>query len=224
MHPAKEVGGDFYDFYFVDHDNLAVVIADVSGKGIPAALFMVITKTLIRNCSAGKSPKSIVEEVNNRLCKNNDANMFVSALIGFYNIPSGRLVFVNAGFNPPLIKKSGKDYEFLRTKPCLVMSYMANAEYKEEEVTLEPGDVICLYTDGVTEAMNAKREIFSESCLLEFMKKYRDRPPKDLISALKQEIDNFEGEAEQTDDITMLALKIEHYGTEEIQEPVLEEL
>jgi len=112
MVPAREVGGDFYDFFFVDKDNLAVIIADVSGKGVPAALFMVITRTLIKNCSFCKSPKNVLESVNKKLCENNEAGMFVTAFLGFYNIPSGKFTFVNAGHNPPLVRKRGKSFEF----------------------------------------------------------------------------------------------------------------
>jgi sigma-B regulation protein RsbU (phosphoserine phosphatase) len=185
---------------------------------------MVITKTLIRNCSTSKSPKVILETVNNKLCENNETNMFVSALMGFYNIKSGKFVFVSAGHNPPLVKRGGKDYEFLRNEPCLVLGCMENAVYNEEEIMLEPGDAIYLYTDGVTEAMNANRDLFSEELLLEVMKKYKDSPPRELLFALKQEIDDFAGDAEQADDITMLALKVECFAKEEFLESVLEEL
>jgi sigma-B regulation protein RsbU (phosphoserine phosphatase) len=208
MLPAKEVGGDFYDFYFIDKDNLAVVIADVSGKGVPAALFMMITKTLIKNCSFCKSPKNIFESVNNKLCENNNADMFVTAFIGFYNIPSGRFVFVNAGHNPPLVKKHGSGYEFLETEPGFVLAWMKNAEYKEKEIFLEPGDLLFLYTDGVTEAMNQRKELFGEQRLLAALNGNSDSAPKDLLPAVKREVDNFAGGTEQADDITMLALKV----------------
>jgi sigma-B regulation protein RsbU (phosphoserine phosphatase) len=208
MLPAKEVGGDFYDFYFIDKDNLAVVIADVSGKGVPAALFMMITKTLIKNCSFCKSPKNVLESVNSKLCENNKADMFVTAFMGFYNIPSGRFSFINAGHNPPLVKKHGNGYEFLETEPCFVLAWMKDAKYKEKEIILESGDVLYLYTDGVTEAMNGKKELFGEERLLAALNANRDSPPKDLLSAVKREVDNFSDGTEQADDITMLALKV----------------
>jgi len=208
MLPAKEVGGDFYDFYFADKDNLALVIADVSGKGVPAALFMVITKTLIENFSFCKSPKDVMESVNNKLCENNEADMFVTAFMGFYNIASGRFVYVNAGHNPPLVKKHGSGYEFLETEPGFVLAWMKNSTYKEKEISLEAGDVLYLYTDGVTEAMNGKRELFGEQRLLDALNANRDSPPKDLLLAVKREVDNFADGTEQADDITMLALKI----------------
>jgi sigma-B regulation protein RsbU (phosphoserine phosphatase) len=208
MLPAKEVGGDFYDFYFIDENNLAVVIADVSGKGIPAALFMIIAKTLIKNCSSCRTPKSIFESVNNKLCENNDTGMFVTAFIGFYNIVTGRFVYVSAGHNPPLVRKSGGDFEFLKTEPGLILAWKKGVEYKEIDTTLEPGDTLYLYTDGVTEAMNADQDLFSEQRLHNALNTYKDHMPEELISAIKQEIDSFTCGAEQADDITMLALKV----------------
>jgi sigma-B regulation protein RsbU (phosphoserine phosphatase) len=222
MLPAKEIGGDFYDFHLIDNNNLVIVIADVSGKGIPAALFMVITKTLIRNCTTCKSPKGVFEIVNNKLCQNNEANMFVTALMGYYNIPSGKFVYANAGHNPPLVKKSGKGYEFLRKKPCIVLGFLENAQYSEEEIILEPGEAIFLYTDGVTEALNAKGEFYTEPRLFEALKKHKDCPPRELLSVIKQDIDNFAGGAEQADDITMLALEVSRYDS--LSHPVMKEL
>jgi len=208
MLPAKEVGGDFYDFYFADKDNLAVVIADVSGKGVPAALFMVITKTLIENFSFCKNPKEVMESVNCKLCEKNEADMFVTAFMGFYNISSGRFTYVNAGHNPPLVKKYGSGYEYLDTEPGHVLAWMKNIKYSEKEIRLEPGDVLYLYTDGVTEAMNRKKEFFGEQRLRDALNANKDSPPKELLYAVKQEIDNFADGTEQSDDITMLALKI----------------
>ena len=207
MLPAKEVGGDFYDFYFIDRNNLAVVIADVSGKGVPAALFMVITRTLIKNCSFCKSPKAVFESVNKKLCENNETGMFVTSFIGIYNIPSGRFAYVNAGHNPPLVKKRGKDYEFLKSEPCLVLAFMKDAKYREEVIFLESGDSLYMYTDGVTEAMNHNKDLFGEKRLLDSLNKYRDSPPKELLRAVKREVDDFTSGAEQADDITMLAIK-----------------
>ncbi|MDR0444269.1 MAG: SpoIIE family protein phosphatase [Treponema sp.] len=208
MVPAKEVGGDFYDFYFVDKDNLAVVIADVSGKGVPAALFMVITKTLIKNCSSCKNPRGVFETVNNKLCESNETGMFVTAFMGLYNIPTGRFMFVNAGHNPPLLKKRNGGFQFLRAKPCLVLAWMKGVKYIQEEIFLERGDVLYLYTDGVTEAMNKDNVLFSEARLLEAANRNLDCTPEGLISAIKREVNVFSDGCEQADDITMLALKI----------------
>ena len=207
MLPAKEVGGDFYDFFMVDEDTLAVVIADVSGKGVPAALFMVIAKTLIKNNSQyGQSPKEVFETVNNMLCENNDAGMFVTAFMGYLDIPSGKLTFVNAGHNPPLYKKGG-EFRWLETKRGFVLAGMEDMFYKQGEIYLEPGDKLFLYTDGVTEAVNNEQELFSDPRLLETINNYTDAPLKELVVSLKREIDNFAEGAEQADDITMLILK-----------------
>jgi len=208
MLPAKEVGGDFYDFYFIDNDNLAVVIADVSGKGVPAALFMVITRTMIKDSTPGKNPKNIFESVNKKLCEGNKADMFVTAFMGVYNISSGKFTYVNAGHNPPLIKKHGGDFTFLETDPCFVLAWMKTSEYKETEIKLEPGDVLYLYTDGVTEAMNCKKELFGEQRLLAALNANKDSDSYGLLAAVKKEVDNFADGTEQADDITMLALKI----------------
>jgi sigma-B regulation protein RsbU (phosphoserine phosphatase) len=208
MHAAKEVGGDLYDFFFIDKNNLAVVIADVSGKGIPAALFMVIAKTLIKNCSLCKSPKMLMESVNKKLCEGNDASIFVTAFVGFYNLPTGRFVYINAGHNPPLLKKKGGKFEYLRTAPCMILAFLKDTKYKEEELYLEKGDLIYMYTDGVTEAMNHKMEMFGEQKLLETVNQFAESTPKEIIYSVKKAIDNFTDEEEQADDITMLALKI----------------
>jgi sigma-B regulation protein RsbU (phosphoserine phosphatase) len=208
MLPAKEVGGDFYDFYFIDKNNLAVVIADVSGKGVPAALFMVITKTLIKNCSFCKTPKNVLESVNKKLCENNEADMFVTAFMGIYNVTSGRFLYVSAGHNPPLVKKQGSGFEILKTQPGFVLGWMENVEYKEMEITVEPDDVIYLYTDGVTEAMNVNKELFGEQRLIAALNTGKDGAPKELLSVVKREVDKFADGAQQADDITMLAIKI----------------
>jgi len=189
-----------------------VVIADVSGKGVPAALFMMITKTMLKDSSPGKRLKDIFESVNKKLCEGNEADMFVTAFMGIYNIPGGRFSFVNAGHNPPLIKRNGSGYEFLETEPGYVLAWMKNSQYIEKEISLEPGDVLYLYTDGVTEAMNRKKELFGEQRLSAALNANRDAPLKELLPAIKREVDNFEDGAEQADDITMLALKINSTG------------
>ena len=208
MIPAKEVGGDFYDFFFVDKDNLALVIADVSGKGISAALFMVVAKTLINDNSSGNSPAAVFENVNRRLCENNEMGLFVTAIIGFYNIPTGKFVFVNAGHNPPLLLKEGKNYEFIKTDPCIVLAFTEDVKYKEEEIYLGYGDVLFLYTDGVTEAMTHDKELFGEQRLVDVLNENKDCLPMELLQAVKRKVDNFANGTEQADDITMLAIKI----------------
>jgi sigma-B regulation protein RsbU (phosphoserine phosphatase) len=208
MVPARYVGGDFYDFFLIDKDNLAVIIADVLGKGVPAALFMVITKTMIENSSYCKSPKKVFEIVNKKLIKNNKAGMFVTAFMGFYNIPTGKFLYANAGHNPPLLKKGTGSFEFLKTEPCIVLAWMQDAEYSEEEIVLEKGDILYLYTDGVTEAMNPKMELFSEQRLVDVLNKNKNVSLRRLLGAVKKEIDRFRDGADQADDITMLTLKI----------------
>ena len=219
MLPAKEVGGDFYDFFLIDKNNLAVVIADVSGKGVPAALFMGITKTLIKSCvRSGKSPGEVFKTINNVLCENNGKGMFVTAFMGYYNIETGSFVYVNAGHTPPLLKKTGKDYESMYTKPCFILGCINNIVYEETEIFLEPGDTLYLYTDGVTEAMNTNRSFFTSQRLVEVLNNNKDSRPGELLSAVKREIDDFAGGADQADDITMLALKVDHYTQPEQSE------
>jgi sigma-B regulation protein RsbU (phosphoserine phosphatase) len=208
MLPAKEVGGDFYDFFLVDNDKLAVCMADVSGKGVPAALFMVIAKTLIKNnAQYGNSPKEVFETVNNMLCENNEAGMFVTAFMGFLEISTGKFTYVNAGHNPPLIKRSGGDFEWLPTKPYFVLAGMEGMTYKQEEITLYPGDTLFMYTDGVTEAVNRSEELFSDPRLLEVANAHKSDTLRDFLVNIKAEIDIFADGAVQADDITMLGLK-----------------
>jgi sigma-B regulation protein RsbU (phosphoserine phosphatase) len=207
MLPAKEVGGDFYDFFLIDKNTLVFLIADVSGKGVPAALFMVIAKTLIKNnAQYGLSPKDVFETVNNLLCVNNEEGMFVTAFMGYLDIPTGKFTCVNAGHNPPLIKQ-GDNFEWLKVKRGLVLGGMENMSYKHGELTLKAGDVIYLYTDGVTEAMNPEREQFTEPRLLNAVGLYKGGDLKEFAVSIKDEIDKFAEGAEQADDITMLVLK-----------------
>jgi len=208
MLPARIVGGDFYDFFLVNKDNLVLLIADVSGKGVPAALFMVIAKTLIKNTSFGKKPREVFDTVNAKLCENNDASMFVTAFMGVYNIPTGVLTFVNAGHNPPLLKKGNDGFVFLKTDPSLVLAFSNETKYKQEEIILEKDDVLFLYTDGVTEAMNDNNELFGEERLAASLNRNKDLAPMDLVLAVKQEVDNFRNGAEQADDITMLSFLV----------------
>jgi len=208
MIPARDVGGDFYDFFFVDKDNLAVVIADVSGKGVPAALFMVVSKTLIKNACSNGSLDEVLEAVNKKLCEGNETGMFVTVFMGIFNIPERKFSFVNAGHNPPLIRRKCGSWEFLRTKPCAVLAFLEDTEYRREEISLDSGDMIYFYTDGVTEAMNGGKELFGEDRLTESLGKCHTDNTQDILHFVKREIDNFTDGAEQADDITMLALKI----------------
>lgn len=207
MQPAKEVGGDFYDFFLIDDNTLAVVMADVSGKGVPAALFMVITKTLIKNnAQYGKSPKEVFEAVNNILCENNEAGMFVTAFMGYLDIQTGTFTYVNAGHNPPLLRAGGR-FDWLKPKPGFVLAGMEDMFYKQHAIALMPGDELFLYTDGLTEAANHENAMFGNRHLLEAANRYLDLPLKEFTVSIKREIDKFAEGAEQADDITMLALR-----------------
>ncbi len=209
MQPAKEVGGDFYDFFLIDQDHLAVVIADVSGKGVPAALFMVIAKTLIKNqTQAGLAPAEVFTAVNTQLCENNEAGMFVTGWMGVLEISTGSFTYVNAGHNPPLLKKKGGNYEYLRSRAGFVLAGMDGMKYKQFELKLEPGDGLYLYTDGVTEATNAGNELYGESRLNEVLGRNREAVPAELLPAVARDIEAFVKDVPQFDDITMLALII----------------
>ena len=208
MHTAKEVGGDFYDFYFIDDDNLAFLVADVSGKGIPAAMFMMQSKTIIKSCAeSGMSVEQVFTVVNEKLCEGNDAGMFVTAWMGILNVKTGKVLFANAGHNPPLIKHADGTYEYLKTRPSFVLAGMEGVRYRKNEVTLAPGDAIYLYTDGVTEATDANNELYGADRLYRVLEKYKDAAPQVICAEVKRGVDAFVGEVLQFDDITMLALK-----------------
>ena len=194
MLPAKEVGGDFYDFFLVDQDHLAVVMADVSGKGVPAALFMVIAKTLIKNrTQLGHTPAEVFTAVNNQLCENNEAGLFVTAWMGILDINTGEFAFANAGHNPPLLKRASGEYEYLRTRPGFVLAGMEGVRYRQGSMILEPGDMLYLYTDGVTEATNSENELYGEGRLLAVANRCKDCDPQALLPAVKADIDQFVG-------------------------------
>ncbi len=216
MDPAKEVGGDFYDFFLVDEDHLAVVIADVSGKGVPAALFMVIAKTLIKNHAQNKeAPGDVFTHTNEQLCEGNDAGLFVTAWMGVLEISTGKFVYVNAGHNPPLLKRAGGRFEWLKSRPGFVLAGMEAIRYRENEMVLEPGDCLYLYTDGVTEATSAAQELFGEQRLQDALNEAADMPVHKLLPRIKEKIDTFVGDAEQFDDVTMLGLYYHRRGEKE---------
>lgn len=212
MEPAKEVGGDFYDFYIIDGKQLAFVVADVSGKGVPAALFMVIAKTLIKNHALqGEAPAEILSRVNNQLCENNDAGMFVTVFMGMIELATGKMTYANAGHNQPLLRHRGK-YEWFREKPNFVLAGMEDMHYKDHELQLEPGDRLYLYTDGVTEALNPKQELFSDARLESCLNKAEEKPGDvhALLAGIREDIRVFADGAEQADDITMMS--VDWYG------------
>ncbi|MDR2578032.1 MAG: SpoIIE family protein phosphatase [Chitinispirillales bacterium] len=207
MLPAREVGGDFYDFFFVDKNTLAILVADVSGKGVPAALFMVIAKTLIRNTAlSGKRPEVVFGTVNNMLYENNDAGMFVTAFMGYLNIKTGKFTYTNAGHTPPILRSGGCS-KLLKMRPGLILAAFESKLYDQDEIMLQRGDELFLYTDGITEAMNKEKTLFGNERMLEAANNNPDVPLKDLTLLMKHEIDKFAEGAEQSDDITMLALR-----------------
>ena len=208
MHTAKEVGGDFYDFYFIDEDHLAFLIADVSGKGIPAAMFMMRSKTIIKSyAESGMSVEEVFTLGNEKLCEGNDAGMFVTAWMGILNIRNGKVLFANAGHNHPLVKHSDGTFEYLKSRAGFVLAGMEGVRYRKNELVLEPGDAIYLYTDGVTEATDLNEELYGEDRLHSILEKYKDETMQVICSEIKKDVDLFAGEAPQFDDITMLALK-----------------
>lgn len=211
MDPAKEIGGDFYDFFFTDKEHLALVISDVSGKGVSAALFMVIAKILLKNAlQSGFSPEKALEKVNNQLCENNEADMFVTSFVGVINIKTGKFSYSNAGHNPPLIYDKLKDkYDFIDQPKGFVLGGMPNQKYTGKEMYIRPKDTIFLYTDGVTESMDTNGKLFGEKQLKDILncKNAKKLSIKEMIESLKNEISKFSEGTEQADDITMLAFK-----------------
>lgn len=207
MTPAKEVGGDFYDFFFIDDDHLALVIADVSDKGVPAALFMVIAKTLIKNMASivhNYSPAKILTEVNNQLCEGNDAYLFVTVWLGIIEISTGKLTTSNAGHEHPVIKRNNGEFQLDIYKHSPALATMEGIRFKEQETVLNPGDCIFVYTDGVTEATNSKQELFGKERLVEALNKNNRAEAKELLENVKKDIDAFVDGSPQFDDITML--------------------
>ena len=209
MTPAKEVGGDFYDFFLVDDDHLALVIADVSGKGVPAALFMVIAKTLLKNAAqTGLSPKEVLEKVNNQLCENNEAEMFVTVWFGIFEISTGKLTAANAGHEYPAVRHENGKFELFRDRHGFVLAGMENARYREYEMALKAGDTLFVYTDGVAEATDAANTLYRTDRMLAALNRKETAGPEELLRNVKEDIDRFVGEAPQFDDITMLALRV----------------
>ena len=205
MIAAKEVGGDFYDFYKLNDTTVAFLAADVSGKGIPAAMFMMTAKTIIEDLAESGIPvNEIFTRANEKLCENNESGMFVTAWMGILDITSGKLQFANAGHNPPLLKRANGDFEYLKNRAGFVLAGMEGVRYRVGELTLLPGDRVFLYTDGVTEATNTENKLYGEERLLDFMNKNASVDAATLLPALKANIDEFVGKAPQFDDITML--------------------
>ena len=211
MDTAKEVGGDFYDFYSLPGGRIAFLIADVSGKGIPAAMFMMRAKTLIKNLAEEGLPvNEIFNRANDELCEGNDAGMFVTAWLGVLDTRTGFVAYANAGHNPPLVYRKGNGFEYLRGRAGLVLAGLPEMRYAAQEFTLAPGDRIFLYTDGVTEATSVAKELYGEARLKQFLDAHATLSVQEMLTAVKRDTDEFVGEAEQFDDMTMLML--DYYG------------
>ncbi len=207
MHPAKEVGGDFYDFFMIGENRLALVVADVSGKGVPAALFMVITKTLIKNYTQmGNEPSEVFTIVNRLLCDGNDAGLFVTAWMGVLDIKTGELRYVNAGHNPPLLKRADGEFEYLRERSGLVLAGMNNIKYRQSSLRVNPEDRLFLYTDGVTETTDTKQQLYGEERLRGFLNSHTYCDTEAMLKELRLSLQSFADGAPQFDDITMLLM------------------
>ena len=205
MIAAKEVGGDFYDFYKLSDTTVAFLAADVSGKGIPAAMFMMTAKTIIKDLAeSGMAVNDIFTKANEKLCENNESGMFVTAWMGILNLTTGNVQFANAGHNPPLLKRADGSFEYLKTRAGFVLAGMEGVRYRSGEITLKEGDRLFLYTDGVPEATNEENKLYGEDRLLSFMNQNATTEAVELLPALKANIDEFVGKAPQFDDITML--------------------
>lgn len=207
MKPAKEVGGDFYDVFMIDQDHLCFLIADVSGKGVPAALFMTMAKTHIKNfATVGLPLAEVAVRANNQLCYKNESGMFVTAFICVLDVRSGEVQFVNAGHNCPFVQKQDGAFEMFRAKANLVFGLMEDVPYREQTLTLNPGDSIYLYTDGVTEALNPEQELFGDDRLYEILNRHRAQAgePETFVQAIYREVQAFADGEPQADDITML--------------------
>ena len=212
MDPAKEVGGDFYDFFLIDDDHLGLVMADVSGKGVPAALFMMASKILINNFTflENATPSSVLERVNHSICQSNKAELFVTVWLGILELSTGKLKAANAGHEYPAIQRTGGGFEIYRDKHSFVVGGMDGIRYKEYDLQLCPGDSIFLYTDGVTEATDANSRLFGTDRMLSALNKAPDETPTVILKNVKSGINDFVGSAPQFDDITMLCIR--YYG------------
>ena len=208
MDPAKEVGGDFYDFFLVDDDHLCMVMADVSGKGIPAALFMMASKIVIaNNAKMGKSPAQILTDTNASICANNRHEMFVTVWLGVLELSTGRLTAANAGHEYPVLKQPDGRFELLKDKHGFILGGMDGIRYKEYELLLEPGAKLFLYTDGIPEAADAGGAMFGTERMLDALNKAPDLTPEQHLKTVRAAVNGFVDEAEQFDDLTMLCLE-----------------
>ena len=223
MNPAKEVGGDFYDFFMIDDDHLALVMADVSGKGVPAALFMVIAKTLIKDrAKMGGTPGEILSDVNNQLCEGNDADLFVTVWLGILELSTGKVTASNAGHEYPAIKRADGKYELFKTKQSPAVATMDGMRFRVSEFELKHGDCLYIYTDGVPEATNIHDELYGTDRMLEALDGTSGMSAEDVLHTMRKSVMDFTGEAPQFDDVTMLYLKFMGGKSEEMHELVVD--
>ena len=210
MHAAKEVGGDFYDFYLLDRYTLVFLIADVAGKGIPAAMFMMRAKTLLKDSTeSGRPVDEVFTHANRKLCDGNDTGMFLTAWMGKLDLRTGRLDYVNAGHNPPLLRRRNGQFEYLRTKPNFILAGMEETRYRTQTLLLHPGDALYLYTDGVTEAANERNELFGEARLMQALSQMEQGADvKKICAGVEDRVRKFTEGAPQSDDITMLCVRM----------------
>ena len=215
MNPAKEVGGDFYDFFLIDDDHLGLVMADVSGKGIPAALFMMATKILFQNYAmSGRSPAEILTIVNEQICTNNQEEMFVTVWPGILDLKTGKLTASNAGHEYPAIRRADGSFELFRDKHGFVAGGMPAMRYKNYELQLNPGDELFLYTDGVPEAANTAEQLYGTDRMLSALNSAGSDDPQDILESVKLDVDRYVGEAPQFDDLTMMCLRYQGGSSE----------
>ena len=208
MDPAKEVGGDFYDYFLIDEDHLGMVMADVSGKGVPAALFMMASKIILQSVAMlGASPAEILTKTNEAICSNNEAQMFVTVWVGILELSTGKLTCANAGHEYPVFKRPGGPYELYKDRHGFVLGGLEGAKYKQYEIQLEPGAKLFVYTDGVPEATNGQQELFGTERMLDALNRQPDASPMDVLKNMRKAVDGFVLNAEQFDDLTMLCLE-----------------
>ena len=214
MEPAKEVGGDFYDYFLIDEDHLGLVMADVSGKGIPAALFMMVSKIILQNnAMMGKSPAQVLHDANVTICSNNREEMFVTAWLGILEISSGKLTASNAGHEYPVVKNPDEGFELLKDPHGLVIGAMDGISYQEYEIQLKSGSKLFLYTDGVPEATNDQKEMFGTDRMVLALNRNSSAASIDLVKNVRADVLEFENNAEQFDDLTMLCLEYKGKST-----------
>lgn len=208
MTPAKEVGGDFYDFFLTDSNHIGLVMADVSGKGVPAALFMMVSRVLIKShLQNGESPGEALANVNEQLCEGNEAQLFVTVWLAVLDIRTGKGTAANAGHEHPALRRAGGEYELITYRHSPAVATMEGIQFREHDFQLDPGDSLFVYTDGVVEATNAEKELFGSERLLEALNRNPDALPEETLSNVMDGINSFVAGAEQFDDITMLGFK-----------------